>query len=288
MKRVLVIGGGSIGQAIRTSVVEDVVVNIFDNDKAKATVSTIEEGLNSADIVFVCVPSQALSMVVSKLVEAKTLAPIVLLTKGLDEETGDFPYELFQKAGLENVAILYGPMIAHKLSEKKHSFGMLASSNQEIYQQLKEIFSNCLHIEYTSDIHSIAILGIIKNIYSLGAGMLQGLDVGENVMGMYTVRVLQEMKSILTQLKGNVMQAEHVSGLGDFIATSTSEYSKNRATGDNLVNGGAIPSTSEGMASLQLFCKKMSVCPPLLDTLNAIAQKTKTPEALLETLISYE
>jgi len=288
MKNVLVIGGGSIGQAISASFLPDVAIKVFDNNPAKSTVPSLEEGIVGANVIFVCVPSQGVKLVIDKIAQSGAQASVILLTKGLDEETGNFPYELLQLADVKKFGILYGPMIAQKILEKKHSFGLLASTDQTVAQELKELFLDFIHIEYTPDIHSVAILGILKNIYSLGAGMLQGLNVGENVLGMYTVRVLQEMKIIIAELKGDVAQAESVAGLGDFIATSTSEYSKNRETGNDLVKGELPPSTSEGLASLQLFCKKLATCPPLLNALNGIAQKTLTPDKLLDAVISYE
>lgn len=288
MKNVLVIGGGSIGQAIGASFGPDVAVKIFDNNPSKATVATIEEGISTANIIFICVPSQGAKLVIDKIAQSGAEASVILLTKGLDEETGQFPYELLQSAGIKKFGILYGPMIAQKILEKKHSFGLFASTDETIAQELKELFLDFIHIEYTQDIHTVAILGILKNIYSLGAGMLQGLNVGENVLGMYTVRVLQEMKIIIGGLGGDISKAENTAGLGDFIATSTSEYSKNRETGNDLISGQLPPSTSEGLASLQLFCKKLTTCPPLLNTLNGIAQKTITPDKLLDAVISYE
>lgn len=288
MKNILVIGGGSIGQAIGDSVAPNTIVNIFDNDPTRSTVKTIEEGISTAELIFVCVPSQVLKSVINTIAESKTEAGVVLLTKGLDEETGDFPYELLQKAGIKRWAILYGPMIAQELLAKKHSFGILASLDNTLFEEVKGVFSDFLHIEYSSDIRTTAILGISKNIYSFGAGILQGMNVGQNVLGMYGVRVLQEMKSIVGEFGGDKGQAEYVAGLGDFIATSTSESSKNRTTGDNLVNGSPLPKTSEGLVSLQSFCKKLSVCPPLMKTLSNIVKNQEAPETLLKTLISYE
>lgn len=286
MKNILIIGGGSIGQALGASVAPNITVNIFDNDPTRTTVKTIEEGISTAELIFICVPSQVLKSVIDAISESKTEAGVVLLTKGLEAETGDFPYELLQKAGIKRVAILYGPMIAQELLAKKHSFGVFASPDNALFEEVKGVFSDFVHIEYSPDIRTIAILGISKNIYSFGAGILQGLNVGQNVLGMYAVRVLQEIKLILGQLDGDMTRAEYTAGLGDFIATSTSESSKNRTTGDNLVNGGALPTTSEGLASLQLFCKKLSNCPPLMKTLSNIAKNQETPETLFKTLIS--
>ena len=179
-------------------------------------------------------------------------------------------------------------MIANGLLEKKHSFGMLASPDKTVFSEVQKIFADHVHIEYTPDVQTVSVLGIAKNIYALGAGILDGLKAGENARGMYAVRVLQEMKSIVNELKGDATQAEYISGLGDFIATSTSEYSKNRSAGNSLVNGNQTSATSEGLVSVQLFCEKLSFCPPLISALKSIAKKEKSPEVLLKTLVLYE
>lgn len=287
MKNVLIIGGGSIGQAISTSLIPAIETKIFDRDPLKSTVSTVDDGLKWAELVFICVPSGAFREMVDVIVQSKTGAPIIVLTKGLDKDTGKFPYEILVEAGVSKWALLYGPMIAEHLVDKKNSFAILASSDQSFAGDVKSVFDNHLRIEYGADFHTIAILGVLKNIYAFGTGIIYGLDLGANIFGMYTVRVMQEMRNIVMQMKGDIKQVEYISGLGDFIATSTSDASKNRITGTNFMKGGELPTTSEGINSLKMFCEKLQVCPPILLALKAVVDKKDTAP-LLRAIISYE
>jgi glycerol-3-phosphate dehydrogenase (NAD(P)+) len=257
---------------------------VYDTNHDKTTTSDLFGALVAADIIFLCVPSNIVPTVIPVIVESKTTAPLVIIAKGIDIASGKFPGELCDDAGLTRWALLYGPMIAEDVASRRHSFAMFASTDKTIFDIAAPLFLPHLHVYYTPDTHTIAFLGILKNVYSLGAGILEGLDAGDNVRGMYAVHVLHEMKEVVKRAGYSAGLVEGIAGLGDFIGTSTSFYSKNRKAGATLVRGRDPQVTSEGLLSVRRFCEKLDVCPPLLDTIRRIALQEADPEELVATV----
>ena len=68
--------------------------------------------------------------------------------------------------------------------------------------------------------------GAIKNIYAIACGVADGLDSGENTVGMIMTRGLGEMSRLAVELGANPQTFLGLSGVGDLITTCHLTQSK--------------------------------------------------------------
>ena len=68
--------------------------------------------------------------------------------------------------------------------------------------------------------------GAIKNIYAIACGIADGLNSGENTVGMIMTRGLGEMSRLAVALGANPQTFLGLSGVGDLITTCASPLSR--------------------------------------------------------------
>lgn len=288
------IGAGEIGQAIsQLTSHSGVHVERWDADPKKVPdQKSLKEVVESADVLFLCVPSWVLRKAIKPTIpflSKKTLC--VFVSKGIEEKTHLFIDQLAKKILPKNqpIAFLSGPMLAEELIAGKSGAALVASQNRKTFVTLQSIFScSDLRLEYTNDVRSVSVSGVLKNIYAISLGIAAGLNWGDNRKGWLCAAALSEMSLILKMQKTNPSFAYRQSGLADLIATGFSKYSSNQTLGRELVEKSQCERKSEGCISLPSLVKQLGVKRmkklPILSSLNRIISKGKNAKNEFETL----
>ena len=162
----------------------------------------------------------------------------------------------------ENIAALSGPNFAVEMVKNIPSISVIGSESVALALKLaKFLESENFTVKTTTDLKGVAISGALKNLAAIGIGIVDGLDFGDNTRGMVFSFYMQEILQIGTQLFGS--RSETLIGnacLGDMIATSFSNKSRNRIIGllaskhitniptDNFISEGK--NTAEALISL--------------------------------------
>lgn len=257
MEKVAIIGAGNFGSALAhiLAAASDATVALWDSDAAKVRdQGTLEIVLNNANIVFVCVPSWSLRSAtepVASLVSPDAI--IVSPTKGIEQTTNKTSDEVLTDVlgGKGTIALLHGPMLAAEMMEGLPSFATVASSSLNAFGVLQKLFAgSTLTLEYSHDLHGVALAGVLKNIYSIGLGMTEAMRLGSNFRGWYVRAVVQEMAQIIVTLGGRAETAYTSAGIGDLVATGLSPTSRNCKVGHEIVQSGECSTVSEGGESL--------------------------------------
>ena len=89
---------------------------------------------------------------------------------------------------------------------------------------------NNIKLTVSTDVTGITLCGIMKNIYALGMGMADGINMGENMKASLATRALKEIQL----LSGDSVMT--YAGVGDFMATCYSTKSRNYTYGYELAN----------------------------------------------------
>ena len=92
--------------------------------------------------------------------------------------------------------------------------------------------------------------GNVQNLYAIGAGICDGLGLGNNTKASLMTRALSEMIMFSRKLGGKASTLHGLSGLGDLIVTCTGTKSRNRSLGEALGKGQHVSDISRGMASV--------------------------------------
>lgn len=293
--KILIIGNGNIGQAIfhllkqnkKKLNIEIYDKNISNNPSGK----NIEECVKTADFIFLCIPSWVEEEVLQSISNnIKKNAILISLSKGITAGNKKSIDELIEK-DIKNheYALLSGPMFAIEIRENKMSYGILATKKKNTYNKIAELFyESKIKLEYESDVHSVAISAVLKNIYTIFFGMLDSYGEKNNTKGYFARIAIEEMMQIMRELKLNEKIILGTSGLGDFIATSYCEHSQNRKLGKELYEKGKTTFMSEGYASISSMFKmlgKKSKKFPMLSLLERIIVEKKNPKKEIKQII---
>ena len=294
--KITMIGNGQIGSAIlhllkesEKSKFEKNLIEIYDKDETKnISGKTLKECISDTDFIFLCIPSWHLDGILKEIslyIKSETI--LISVSKGIDINSGKSVDELIGKNIRKGkFALLSGPMFAKEIINGKMSFAVLASKDKKVFPKVSELFSNTkLKLEYSKKVHSVAISGVLKNIYTLIIGIIDSSIEDNNIKGFLSAKAIKEMQEIMKILKLDKKIILGTAGLGDFIATVSSEHSQNRKVGKDISINGSTSLMSEGLASLPSISKilgKKSKKLPLFLLLEKVIQEKKDPKTEIE------
>ena len=287
MQKVLIIGAGEIGQAIAKILAKAnrCIVDFWDSEPKKVlNQKDLSVLVPSADVIFLAIPSKAVRAVLSDISgNVGRSVPVVVLAKGLEINTGKTMDQVLKEyLGRKRGMLLYGPMIAEEISAGKGTAAVLAAYSARMAKKVIALFvCHDLRLTFSTDMRGVALTGVLKNIYSVGLGIVHGLDLGCNFRGWYVAQACLEMGEIVPRLGGKRETVYGQSGVGDLVATGFSSDSRNHQVGYNLAKEGKNEMESEGTKALAMVCKHLgnSSHYPLLNVLRlVIIEKRSVPE----------
>ena len=194
-------------------------------------------GAAKADLVVLAVPSFAVASTAEQL--AKIVPPhtvIVNVGKGLDSKHGYCRFsETISNAmnGSNPVVALTGPTHAEEVARGIPTAIVAASESRAAAELTQAAFMNDTNFRvYTSsDIIGCELGGAFKNIIALGAGISDGLGLGDNSKAAFMTRGLTEIARLGVKLGAKQETFAGLSGVGDLIVTCCSMHSRNRRAG---------------------------------------------------------
>lgn len=292
MKHILIIGAGRIGKAIGTTVARDEIhVEYWDNNPSQVEhMKPLEELVPQADVIFLCIPSFAMTSVIQSIKRGlKPEAIIVSLAKSLERDTGRTMDELLKDELPNNqpFCIFAGPLLAEELHNKKGGgIAVVGTRKQETFLSMKQLFDGTpIHTIHSSDVRGSALCGVVKNMFAIGIGMIDGLEAADNVKGSVTAQALVELRALIVELGGKAETAEGQAGFGDFIATAFSQHSGHRTFGECVVKDGAKDEQREGCIALVKVHEYLSEgydSYPLLKTIYNVVVNDHEPKTILD------
>lgn len=196
--------------------------------------------LAAFDLVAVAVPSRAFLAVAQDVCGRIAQAAVALsLTKGLDPQSGRRLSEiLVEWLGPARAAVLSGPNHAEEVARGYPTATVVASADRALTMHLQETLSGPAFRVYTStDVIGVELCGATKNVIALAAGVSDGLGFGDNARSALITRGAAEMLRLGERLGASSRTTLGMAGMGDLIATCTSEHSRNRRAGELLARG---------------------------------------------------
>ena len=171
---------------------------------------------------------------------------VVLCAKGLAPD-GDRLSLLATGMGFKRVAVLSGPNHAEEIGLGLPAATVVASSDAELAEAVQRTLMTPSFRVYTSaDVSGVELGGVLKNVIALAAGLIDGLDLGDNAKAAIITRGLREMGSYLASQGAEPDTVYGLSGLGDLVATAGSRHSRNRAAGEAIGRGQAVQGGKPG------------------------------------------
>jgi glycerol-3-phosphate dehydrogenase (NAD(P)+) len=209
----------------------------------------MERVLHGAEAVVVVTPSHGVRGT-SELMKPYLAGdvPIVNLAKGIEEGTSMRMTQVIEDVvgGRQRLAALSGPNHAEEVSKGVPSATVIAANDDEVGRMFQELFMAPSFRVYTNtDIVGVELSGASKNVIAVAAGMSDGLGYGDNTKATLMTRGLAEMSRLGRHLGANPLTYMGLAGMGDLIATCTSQHSRNRALGQWVAEGGTVDGYAE-------------------------------------------
>ncbi len=202
------------------------------------------QAVSDADVIIVCVPSPTFRQNLQWLREGNPSpdAAIVSATKGLDRADGSRMSEVFaQEMGqdaLRQYCVISGPNLSHEVAAGLPSSAVVASATEEMAERVQGALTSSVFRVYTStDVAGVELGGTLKNIVAIGAGMIDGMEFGDNAKAAFISRAIAEITRLGIAAGAQPLTFSGLAGVGDLVATCYSRLSRNRRVGEELGRG---------------------------------------------------
>ncbi|MDR2811847.1 MAG: NAD(P)-dependent glycerol-3-phosphate dehydrogenase [Endomicrobium sp.] len=216
---------------------------------------------------------------------------IMSATKGVESKTLLRMSEVIENVfpGIyDNITIISGPSHAEEVCRKVPTVVTLASKNFDTAEKCRKLFMNDYFRVYTqSDIVGVEIGAALKNVFSVAAGIIDGLKYGDNTKAAVVSRGLMELVKIGIVLGGKEQTFYGLSGLGDLMVTCFSRHSRNRSVGQSIGEGkpleqaqkslGMVAEGVKNAVSAYELGKKLNIELPIINEIYYVLFKNKNP-----------
>ena len=221
-----------------------------------AITSSLKDAMSRASAVLLVVPSQSMRQNVRLLRKhIKDSMLIVSAAKGLEIGSNqrmsqviaeEIPHE-FHK----NICVLSGPNLFREVLQGLPASTVVAAEKKEVAKKAQKLLTAPNFSVYTNnDVIGVELGGALKNVIALGAGMVDGLDYGDNAKAAFITRGLTEMAALGVALGASPLTLIGLSGLGDLIATCASNLSRNHYVGSELTKGHSLETITSQMSGV--------------------------------------
>lgn len=232
--------------------------------------------VRACNCLLLCVPSAFVAETLRLLtVPIPEQTAVLSFIKGLEPDSGHTIGEFLSATygvSADRFAVVSGPSHAEEVVQGKVTYLTAASHSPELALAVAELFSSAiLHITVSESVRAVEYAGVLKNIYTVGAGMAVGLGYGDNFLAVYLGGCLREMRRFFVERE--LCPIERISDsafLGDLLATAYSPYSRNRKLG--LLRGqgystdealARMPMVAEGYFAARLMIEKQGYDQPI-------------------------
>lgn len=224
--------------------------------KEVVVATDLESALDGALLVLLTVPSHVIRDV------ARRAAPhlpsgtvVVSAAKGLERDTllrmSEVIAEELPEPLKSRVVVLSGPSLAPEVGRGEPTGVDAAAVDPDLARAVKiALTMKRFRFKLRRDVAGVEAGGTFKNLYAIGAGICDGLSLGNNTKAALQTRALSEMIVLARALGGKSSTLYGLAGLGDLMVTCNSPHSRNRTLGEHIGKGHKVADVSRGMVSV--------------------------------------
>jgi glycerol-3-phosphate dehydrogenase (NAD(P)+) len=226
------------------------------SSKRLAFTSHSDNALQAAEFVIWAVPAQNLRQTIRQIGNHTTPRMIhVSLAKGLEADSGkrmsEIIIEEIPSTPTEQVCVLSGPNLSQEINRGLPATSVLASQDAEIAEKTRKLFhSPNFAIFISDDVIGVELCGALKNVIALGAGMVDGLGLGDNAKATFITLGWDEVTSLGIALGARSSTFYGLAGLGDLIATCAGPQSRNHFVGREVASGRSLTEVKAAMSNI--------------------------------------
>lgn len=205
---------------------------------------------------------------------------------------------IVEETNVIRVGCLAGPNLAKEIIAGQPAATVIASDFEEVIELGRSAFeSSVFKVFGSSNLLGIELAGAFKNVIAIASGIMGGLNLGKNVQAVSITRGWMEVIRTCIFLGANKEAFLGVAGLGDLIATATSEDSRNYTFGMKLAEGKSLNNildemdeVSEGVYTTKILyslVKNNNIHAPICQIIYKILYEDFPIEKAIPSLMKY-
>ena len=223
--------------------------------------------LKDCEYWLIVTPAAFFRETVKKMREVYNGQPILICTKGMEGESGEFMSEILNTEIPECVdfGVLSGPQFAREVATGVPT-GSTIAGNERV-RAGGHIALSVLYLQDSDDFIGAQICGVGKNAESLISGYLTIKSGGENERALIFTRAWDEIVDIAVEMGANCGTFHGLCGVGDLFLSATSPTSRNFSAGEAIARGESYTGTVEGIFALRGLIRraeKLGIPTPVL------------------------
>lgn len=260
--------------------------------------SDINDVCRRADTLLLVMPSPYFKTHIDRIsvdISGKTIISAVKgIVPGDNRIISDYVAERFGVSP-ERILVIGGPCHAEEVALDRPSFLTVGCHDVELAEQ----FCHCLTSPSTrsitsSDVEGIEYAAVLKNVYSVAAGIVHGMKGGDNFLAMLVSNAVQEMERFVNEVcprQRNICDSVY---LGDLVVTAYSRFSRNHNFGSIIGKGYSVSTarmemeqTAEGYYGtkcIKEINRRYNVEMPILDAVYDILYRHANAERTIRAL----
>jgi glycerol-3-phosphate dehydrogenase (NAD(P)+) len=215
----------------------------------------IKTAVTGADVVIFAVPAQTVRHTVWLIKDDITPEMVIVsLAKGLESHDGKRMTEVILEevaTSPELVCVLSGPNLSQEINRGLPATSILATSDNSTAVKMQELFNAPNFAVFIShDVVGVEVCGALKNVIALGAGMVDGLGLGNNAKATLITFGWNEAVKLGVEMGASLSTFYGLAGLGDLITTSAGSLSRNHYVGREVATGRTLAEVKAAMANI--------------------------------------
>lgn len=326
--RIGVIGSGNFGTALSVLLAHHSEVLLYARQQSVAesinrthtnlgwtlstrihAISSLEEICQQCSVIFIAIPSrefQNLARAMSPYLNPQHMVIHGVKGFALRNENernyqitphDEFPVRtmseiLKSETNVVRIGCLSGPNLSKELMKGLPAASVIASAYDEVIVTAQKLLNQEKFKLYRSQhLKGTEIAGALKNIIAIASGMVNGQNLGKNLESIIITKGLREMLIIGQSLDIAPDAFLGLAGIGDLIATSTADSSRNYSFGYAVGQSDDITQTMantrelvEGIGTTKIifnYIQKMNLtCPVIHMVYDVIFNKTEVQKAV--------
>lgn len=253
----------------------------------------IGEALRGAEFVICAVPAQRMRQNI-RLSSAYLDDSMILVSvaKGLEAETSKRMSEVIAdeaaSVSQEMICALSGPNLSGEINQGLPATSVVAGQVMDVSKKAQELLdSPNFSVFVSDDIVGVELCGALKNVIAIGAGIMDGLDMGNNAKAAFITLGWSEIVALGTALGAKPATFYGLAGFGDLIATGNSSLSRNHYVGYELGKGRllrdittSMPHVAEGVdtaIAAHRLVNSMKLGMPVIDLIYSVLFESLPP-----------
>ncbi|MCD7936028.1 MAG: NAD(P)-binding domain-containing protein [Tannerellaceae bacterium] len=260
--------------------------------------SNINQAIKDSDTLIFATPSPFLKQHLKKVKTSLHDKFIISAIKGLVPEENmlitDYFAEVYQ-VPVDHIAVIGGPCHAEEIALERLSYLTLGCTKTENLDIIGPVFRNpYLKNSYSQDVTGIEYASVLKNVYSIVAGICHGMKYGDNFQAVLLCNAIEEMRHFLTAVNPVNRDITDSVYLGDLLVTAYSRFSRNRIFGTMIGKGYSVKIAQiememiaegyYGTKCIREINENYKVDMPILDALYEILYERKSPMKVIKEL----